>query len=133
MRLTDFDFLTDENIDAAVVEFLRERGLRVRDVKEDRLFEEEDITLLRLALSERRIVLTHDADFGMLAVAAGEPYLGILYLRPGHIRSEFTVGTLRTVFTQDISLAPPFIIVAARLGDRVKVRVRQRPEAVEAV
>jgi predicted nuclease of predicted toxin-antitoxin system len=34
-------------------------------------------------------VLTRDGDFGTLAIHAGEPVTGIVYLRPGHISALF--------------------------------------------
>ena len=120
MKLARFSLLTDENIDAAVVAFLRAKGFNVRDVKEDGLIGTEDQALPRLAVSENRVALTHDSDFGTLAVAAQKPYVGIVYLRPGHIKPEFTIGTLRTLFIQNPDVNPPFIVVAARSGDVVR-------------
>lgn len=125
MKLTDFALLTDENVDAQVVAFLRALGFGVRDVKEDGLVGVDDVVLLRLAVSEGRIILTHDSDFGTLAITQGEPYVGIVYLRPGHIRSEFTTGTLRTLLGQEPDVNPPFIIVAVRSGESVRIRIRQ--------
>jgi hypothetical protein len=36
------------------------------------------------------VLLTHDIDFGGVAILAVEPYIGIVYRRPGHISAEFT-------------------------------------------
>jgi predicted nuclease of predicted toxin-antitoxin system len=80
-------YLTDENIHADVVAFLRSEGCDVLDVKESGLVGMDDLPLIQTALAEQRIVLTHDSDFGKLAVAAGEPMIGIVYLRPGHIQA----------------------------------------------
>jgi predicted nuclease of predicted toxin-antitoxin system len=130
VKLGQFSLLTDENIDATVVAFLRAEGFGTRDVKEDGLIGSED-ALLRLAVSESRVVLTHDSDFGTLAVAAGEAYVDIIYLRPGHIKPEFTIGTLRTLLIQNPEVNPPFIVVAARSGDVVRIRIRHLPKAKE--
>jgi predicted nuclease of predicted toxin-antitoxin system len=125
MRLRHANFLTDENIHREVVEFLRHtERCDVIDVKESGLHGTDDLTLLRLAYREQRIVLTHDADFGTLAVATQEPIWGIIYLRPGHIQPGFTIGSLKTLFEQELEPAPPFIIVAKRSGDTVQIRVR---------
>lgn len=51
MRLAEGKFLTDENIDSLVVEFLRAQGHDVFDVKEEGLIGSDDLTLLRLALA----------------------------------------------------------------------------------
>jgi predicted nuclease of predicted toxin-antitoxin system len=125
VTLADFGVLTDENIDAEIVIFLRSRGFDVRDVKEDGLVGSDDLPLLQLAVSENRMVLTHDSDFGTLAILNGEPYIGIVYLRPGHIKPAFTIGTLRTLLAQEQEVSPSFIIVAVRSGENVRIRIRQ--------
>lgn len=85
----------------------------------------DDLTLIRLSWAENRVSVTHDSDFGTLAVAAAEPFVGIIYLRPGHFQAEFTIGSLEAILAQDLDLTPPFIIVAVRTGSRIKIRVRQ--------
>jgi predicted nuclease of predicted toxin-antitoxin system len=117
-------YLTDENIHADVVAFLRSEGCDVLDVKESGLAGTDDLPLIRRAHVEQRIVLTHDSDFGKLAVAAGEPMVGIVYLRPGHIRPTFVIEMVKTVFSQALQLTPPFILVARRSGNTVRIRVR---------
>lgn len=125
MKLSDCKVLTDENIDFAVANFLRGQGFDVFDVKEGGLVGADDLALIRLSVTQQRIVVTHDRDFGTLAISTNEPYFGILYLRPAHISSQFTIGTLRTVFAQQLDVSPPFLIVAARNGDQIHIRLRQ--------
>lgn len=84
-----------------------------------------DLTILRRAYEESRIVLTHDSDFGQLAVASLEPVLGIVYLRPGHFDPSFTMTTLATLFDEIDEVTPPFILVAERVANRVKIRIRR--------
>jgi hypothetical protein len=71
-----------------------------------------------------RVVLTHDSDFGGLALMGAE-FIGIVYLRPDHIRADFTIKTLEAIRDNAPEVSPPFIIVAERTGDTVKIRVRQ--------
>jgi predicted nuclease of predicted toxin-antitoxin system len=125
VKLADFGLLTDENIDEQIVSFLRSQGFRVKDVKEENLVGSDDVTLLRLAMAENRVVVTHDSDFGTRAIAAGEPSVGLLYLRPGHFKPEFTIDTMRILLAEDLDLTPPFIVVAVRSGGNVKIRIRQ--------
>lgn len=124
MRLRDFPLLTDENLDPLVIAQLRQLGFDVQDVFELGLQGSTDVMLLRRATSQGRVVVTHDADFGTLAIHQHEPLIGVVYLRPGHIDPQFTVATIRTVLRIDPELAPPFILVAKRTGNRVAVRVR---------
>ena len=124
MKLRGSRFLSDENIHADVVAFLQSEGCDVFDVKGEGLDGYDDLSLIRLSVAEARVVLTHDSDFGALAIAAQEPIFGIVYLRPGHIQPEVTVGTVRVLLDQEIDPQPPFIIVAVRSGSRVKIRLR---------
>ena len=70
-------------------------GFGVYDVRENNLFGWDDSALLQLANSQSRAVVTHDGDFGTLTVARLEPFVGIVYLRPGHIDPQFTIESLR--------------------------------------
>ena len=73
--------LADQNIPRGAVEALRGGGYDVEWVQ-GTCPGEEDHDLLRLAVSERRVVLTFDKDFGELAFRAGLPAsCGIILLR----------------------------------------------------
>lgn len=125
MTLQQCRFLTDENIHPGVVAWLRAQGCDVLDVKEAGLAGSDDLSLMRRAAGERRVVLTQDSDFGTLAVAAAEPTAGIVYLRPGHIRSDFTIRTLAALLSRDLDPAGPFVIVAEATPTTVRIRVRR--------
>ncbi len=105
---------------------MREEGHDILSVRELGWGGKADTVLLFEATAQHRVILTHDADFGTLAIAKGEPYLGIVFLRPGHIKPEFTLQTLRLLFDKSPELPEPFLLVAQRTGDQVKVRVRSR-------
>jgi len=124
LKLDRFPFLTDEDIHPDVVDFLRRRGCNVLDVKESGWAGSNDLALICKARAENRVILTHDSDFGTLAVLAGEPVVGIVYVRPGHIKPHFTIATLDTLFRQELSFTVPFLVVARRTGDMVRIRVR---------
>lgn len=125
MKLRELPVLTDENLDADVVAYLRQESFDVLDVVESGLQGTADVDLLRRATAEGRVVVTHDADFGTLAILQGEPIVGIVYLRPGHIDPQFTVATVETILNADPDLDPPFVLVAKRSGSRVNIRVRR--------
>jgi predicted nuclease of predicted toxin-antitoxin system len=80
--------LTDENISPRVVSFLRRKGLDVIDVKEQGWQGSADKFLMAAAWEEKRFILTHDADFGTLAINEGVPCYGIIYLRLKDLRVE---------------------------------------------
>lgn len=124
MTLQDSRLLTDENMHPEVVQFLRSQGCDVLDVQEEGLHGTGDVKLMRLAYLEDRIILTHDRDFGRLAITTNEPMKGIIFLRPGHIDPRFTIGTLRVLFSRSTLPESPFIIVAERAHEEVKIRIR---------
>ncbi len=125
MKPFDFPFLADENIHPDLVVFLRQSGVDIDSIAERGDFGLDDENVLKQASKERRVVLTHDRDFGGLALLGAE-FIGIIYLRPGHIRPAFTKQTLETIRERAPEIKTPFILVADRTeAGRVKIRVRQ--------
>ena len=74
------NFLVDECCDAALVNALRTNGHDVVYVMED-LKGATDEEVLEHALSERRILITEDKDFGELVYRLRRPANGIILLR----------------------------------------------------
>ncbi|MCB9768585.1 MAG: DUF5615 family PIN-like protein [Candidatus Omnitrophica bacterium] len=70
MKVTEFSWLADENIDPAVVEYMRRKGLSVQSIQEAVMRGASDLKILEKGLNEQRIVLTHDRDFGTMAIEA---------------------------------------------------------------
>ena len=124
MKALDFPLLADENIHPNVISFLREAELDVESIAEQGNFGLLDTKILQQATEAGRVVLTHDSDFGGMALLGAE-FVGIIYIRPGHIRAEFTMKTLEAIRDHAPDVMPPFILVAERTGDTVKIRVRQ--------
>jgi len=115
-----FSVVTDENIHPRVVSFLREIGMDVLDIKEQNWLGMSDEDILSRAYEQGRVVITHDSDFGRLAVLAGKPLVGILYLRPAEIQADRTIEKLSRFFDNPVQLHPPFIVVIQ--GRKVRVR-----------
>jgi len=124
VKALDFPLLADENVHPDVIVFLRKAGLDVESVSEQGKFGISDTQVLQAATKAGRVVLTHDSDFGGLALM-GAQFVGIVYVRPGHIHADFTIKTLEAIRDNAPEVTPPFILVAERTGDTVKIRVRQ--------
>jgi Uncharacterized protein conserved in bacteria len=73
-------FLTDQDVWATTVRWLREAGHDVVTVASIGLAEASDADLLRVAHDQRRIFVTRDRDFGAL-VFAHDFGAGVIYLR----------------------------------------------------
>jgi predicted nuclease of predicted toxin-antitoxin system len=117
--------LTDENIHPLVVQFLRQQGCDIEDVLTMGLRQAADHVILGEALKENRIVLTHDRDFGRLAILVRQLIHGIVFLRPGHIDPQFTIATLQAIDGQGFDFSPSFILVARRQAAFVQLRMRR--------
>jgi len=124
VRLREFRLLADENIHPEVVAWLRANGFDVKTCVDAAVLGSDDGQVLRFASAEQRVVLTHDRDFGELAIARRETLVGIVYLRPGHIRASFTIDSLNALLRIDPDLDAPFIVVVQRDGLEVRMRVR---------
>jgi len=123
----DFPLLTDENIVPDVVQGLRVRGCDVRSASDEGLLGRRDADLLEHATSQRRVIVTHDLAFGRDAIRAGTPFVGIIYVRPGHISAGFVLAVIDALQTSSVEVEPPFVAVAERQESTVRVRVRTAP------
>ena len=73
-------FLADVNIEKRIVDFIRGAGHDVLWLP-DYDCQLDDESLLRLAFSETRIVVTNDKDFGELTFLQRKPSAGIILFR----------------------------------------------------
>lgn len=124
MRLSEYKLFTDENIDPIIVEFLRGHGFDVSDIKENGWFGRKDVDLMPIAYQEQRVIVTHDSDFGTIIFTRGEPFIGVIYLRPGHFNAEPHIQSLNVLLDSDLVLSSPFILIAENNGQAVKIRLR---------
>ena len=124
MNLNSFAFICDENIDPAVIEFLKSQGHNAISVHEVGLNNSSDIEILQHSFKNNLVVLTHDSDFGKIVYSQKVDFVGIVYLRPGHFQPAFTITSLKTVFGYELDFIPPFIAVIEQKDNIVKVRLR---------
>lgn len=124
MKLNEYRFLADENIQPEVVAFLRNSGCDIIDARSAKLLGVEDVEIVRAAWLERRVILTHDADFGRIGIEERETLVGIIYIRPGHSLPAFTIESLQVIQSQSLDPKPPFLLVADRRGALVRIRLR---------
>ena len=124
MRPLAYPLLADENIDLEVVIGIAGQGKDVRSVREEGLVGCDDLEIIRHAKRSGRVILTHDSDFGTLAIQTAEPLVGLVFLRPGDIRSAVVLSMLAAIESVAVDVEPPFIVVAACKDEMVRVRFR---------
>ncbi len=74
-------FLVDENVAASVTRLLQSRGHDVKTVQQAGLVGAQDNVLIQLALDEKRIIITHDKDFGAILAYPLKQHSGVVLLR----------------------------------------------------
>lgn len=126
MKLSQISLLTDENIDPFLVAYLRSKDFDVMDVVESNLAGSADDIILEIAYQNNRVVVTHDRDFGSLAIAGGKAYFGIIYLRPGQIDVTDSIQSCSALISSDIEVIAPFIIVVHNGLAGIRIRYRQQ-------
>ena len=115
--------LADMDIAVPVVSALRRQGADVLYAREEGWGNLSDSEILRRAHADLRFVLTHDSDFGELAVNRREAVTGIIYLRPGGRAPGDVIQDLEDLSQTDIDWSPPLIAVY-RAG---RLRLRRPP------
>ena len=113
--------VADMDIAVPVVSYLRHEEVDVVYAREETWGNLSDAEILSRAHADCRFVLTHDSDFGELAVNRGEPYTGIIYVRPGGRAPQEVILDLRDLNRAEIDWSPPLIAVY-RSG---RLRLRQ--------
>lgn len=126
MKPAQIKILADENISPKVVAYLRTLNLDVKDVKEEGWCGKTDADLLEFAFHESRFVLTHDSDFGTLAIHAGKPCFGILYLRLRNLHPDNITSVCRRLFSLDTSVYAGTILVIEE--NRIRLRHSSAPD-----
>jgi predicted nuclease of predicted toxin-antitoxin system len=125
MKLLDLPLLADENIHPDLVAELVASGVNIVTVVGEGLGGRDDVEILRHAKERGRVVLTHDSDFGMLAIRRGEPFVGIVHIRPGNLPREQVREMLDNLAVPEVETQQPFIMVAERRSGVLRVRVRR--------
>jgi predicted nuclease of predicted toxin-antitoxin system len=74
-------FHLDENVDPAVADGLRRRGVDVTTSHDAGLLQATDDRQLEFARAQNRVLVTHDEDF-LIRAKGGTPHAGIAYCHP---------------------------------------------------
>ena len=113
--------LTDENISPKVVLFLRQQGIDVLDTKEQAWFGKADEELLEIANREQRFIMTHDSDFGTLAIHEAKSYYGIIYIRVKNLKPQNVIRVCNQLFELKTKLIQGTLMVV----EESRLRIRQ--------
>ncbi|MCF6150366.1 MAG: DUF5615 family PIN-like protein [Candidatus Kuenenia sp.] len=120
MRFHEIRIITDENISPRVVTFLRAEGIDVKDTKEQNWHDKEDEETLEIAYKEQRFVLTHDSDFGTLAINEGKQNYGSIYLWLRNVSSHNVIQVYEQLLRLNTLISSGTILVV----EETRIRMR---------
>jgi len=113
------DFIVDESTGTAVVEYLRSIGHDVLFVAEA-MPQADDPDILGRAVSEERILVTNDKDFGELVFRSGQAHHGVVLLRLHDESPANRVRVVKAVLEQHADQLAGHFIVATEGGVRIQ-------------
>lgn len=116
-------FLADESCDFAIVRTLREAGHDVLAVR-DSMPGATDSAVIERALSESRILLTEDKDFGQLVFASAAESPGVIFMRYSARTRQLMAQTVMA-FIERKAESIPHRFVVVQPG---RVRISPRPK-----
>jgi len=117
-------FLADESCDAALGRSLLQVGHDVLEVRAARPGADDE-WVVSLAVSENRILLTEDKDFGWLIYAHGHKAIGVIFLRyPISERHRIAQDLVELVKQQNENLIGCFVTVTPK-----RIRISRMPMA----
>ncbi len=101
-------FVADESCDFAVVRALRQLGHDVTAIAEMDAGADDDFVIAR-AVSEQRVLLTEDKDFGQLVFASRRPAAGVVFMRfPASARASLASEVCAFVRDNESAIAGSF-------------------------
>ncbi len=126
MRFKGYRFLADENIQPSVIQFLRSLNFDVISTLSEDLIGHSDEDVAAHAYIRERVILTQDQDFGKMFHTTDTKFIGIVYLRPGHLEPDIHIETLGKLFELDPDVIQPFIIIGANANKKITIRIRNQ-------
>lgn len=115
-------FIVDESCDVALAQALLEGSNDVVEIREIRPGA-DDVWVINLAFSDKRILLTEDKDFGRLIYAHGHKAIGVIFLRyPVSERHRIAQDLVELVKQKNEKLVGCFVTVTPE-----RIRISRMP------
>jgi len=99
MNQKKLKFLVDVGVSKKVEEWLLRNGYDIKAVRDINPKMDDD-KILSIAVSENRMVVTMDKDFGELVYNSGLPHSGVLLLRLEDAKADEKVKTIEKILTE---------------------------------
>ncbi len=117
-------FLCDMGVSMEVARWLRSLGHDVSHLCEEGLQRLPNGDIFTKAVSEDRVILTFDLDFGEIASMAGDRIQSVIVFRLRNTRSEHVIHRLAIALDRTIEVLPRRAIVVV---EESRIRIRRLP------
>jgi predicted nuclease of predicted toxin-antitoxin system len=117
-------FLADMGVSWRVVEWLRSQGYDAKHLREEGLGRLVDSDIFAKALTEHRIVLTFDLDFGEIAALSKGQIVSVIVFRLRNTRTSYVMERLSSILADTADALRDGAVVAV---EDSRHRVRRLP------
>jgi predicted nuclease of predicted toxin-antitoxin system len=92
-------FLADMGVDIRVVNWLRQRGHDAKHLRDEGLHRIPNGEIFAKAISENRVILTFDLDFGEIVALSGRQKSSVILFRLHNTRTPHVIDHLTAVLS----------------------------------
>jgi predicted nuclease of predicted toxin-antitoxin system len=117
-------FLADMGVAMRVVEWLRDQGYDARHLREEELHRLPDVQIFRKAVTENRVLLTFDLDFGEIVASSGRQKVNVILFRLRDTRTPHVIERLKVVLQE---AGPALEQGAVVVVEESRFRIRRLP------
>jgi predicted nuclease of predicted toxin-antitoxin system len=118
------EFLCDMGVSMQVVQWLRDQGHDATHLSEENLQRLPNGEIFAKAVSEGRIVVTFDLDFGEIAAMAGGQVASVIVFRLRNTRADHVIQRLGAVLDRAVEALQSGAIV---MVEESRLRIRLLP------
>jgi predicted nuclease of predicted toxin-antitoxin system len=117
-------FLADMGVAMRVVAWLRDQGYDGRHLREEELHRLPDVQIFRKAVTENRVLLTFDLDFGEIVASSGRQKVNVVLFRLRDTRTPHVIERLKVVLQE---AGPALEQGAVVVVEESRFRIRRLP------
>lgn len=117
-------FLADMGVDIRIVQWLRGHGHDANHLRDEGLHRMPNGDIFKKAISESRVILTFDLDFGEIAALSGGKKTSIIVFRLHNTRTSHVIGRLGNVLADSMEALEKGAVVVV---EESRHRIREFP------
>jgi len=80
--MMELSFFADENIPGSLINWIKTNGFNISGIRLENLYGMDDEAIIQKALSEKKIIITQDSDFGEIIFTKKVKFYSVIFLQP---------------------------------------------------